>query len=110
LVATRAHCLELKREADDVRQQLARAGRNAGKPQSIADNDLEREPARWLDSNRQADAAAGFRAGWARLSKLAGPRIRDWEALWWKASREQDSLRSRIGVLLREISRLTDSG
>ncbi|MDQ6674956.1 MAG: hypothetical protein M3069_30180 [Chloroflexota bacterium] len=52
-MATRAHCLELKREADDVRQQLARAGRNAGKPQSIA---------------------------------------------------------SRIGVLLREISQLTDSG
>jgi hypothetical protein len=57
----------------------------------------------------RADASAGFR-GWARLSRFVGPKLRDWEARWWRARRENASLRSKIGTLITEISRLTDSG
>jgi hypothetical protein len=71
---------------------------------------VERELQRWLAINRRADAAASFRAGWARLASLISPKLREWEARWWRAVRENDHLRSRIGVLLREISRLGERG
>jgi hypothetical protein len=72
--------------------------------------DLDRELKRWLAVNPRADASAGFRAGWARLARWVQPRLRDWEQRWRRALRENDSLRARLGVLLREISRLSDSG
>jgi hypothetical protein len=100
----------LEQEIAFVRHELATAGRDAPVVQSIDDNDRERELARWLSSARAPDAAADFRAGWRRLGQLAAPRLRDWEHLWWRSQREGDSLRSRIGELLREISRLTDGG
>ena len=55
-------------------------------------------------------AAAGFRAGWSRLAHLVGPKLRDLEARWWRQMRENERLRSRLGQLLTELSRLTDNG
>ena len=72
--------------------------------------DVEHELQRWLAVHRHADASDGFRAGWARLARFVRPKLRDWEARWWRSRRENDQLRSKIGNLLREISRLTDSG
>jgi len=72
--------------------------------------DLERELKRWLAVHPRADGAEGFRAGWARLARFIGPRLRDWEGRWFRAMRENDRLRARIGGLLREVSRLTDRG
>jgi hypothetical protein len=103
-------CQALEQEIAVLRHELAAAGRDVAPVQSIDDNDRERELARWLSSAGAPDAAAGFRAGWRRLGQLAAPRLRDWEHLWWRSQREGDSLRSRIGQLLRELSRLSDTG
>src|SRR5689334_10736532 len=59
--------------------------------------DRELELARWLSVSRDADAAAGFRAGWDRMARWVQPRLQDWERRWWSCTRENDSLRSRIG-------------
>jgi len=45
----------------------------------------------------RADAAAGFRAGWARLARFVRPQLREWEARWWRTARENDRLRGRLG-------------
>ena len=73
-------------------------------------HNVERELQRWLAVHPHADASDGFRAGWARLARFVQPRLREWEASWWRAVRENDSLKSKVGNLLREISKLTDSG
>jgi hypothetical protein len=44
------------------------------------------------------------------MARFVRPKLRDWETRWRLASRENDSLRSRIGSLLLEISRLSDRG
>jgi hypothetical protein len=101
--------VDLEAELLDLRQQLAAVGRDgapAAEPSTPADR--EQELSRWLAVNPRAGAAGGFRAGWARLSRWTQPRLRDWEHRWWRAVRENDRLRARIGTLLREISRLTD--
>jgi hypothetical protein len=103
-------CQALEQEIALIRCELAAAGRVLPPVQSIDENDVERELARWLSSTREPDAAAGYHAGWRRFGQLAAPRIREWERLWWRSKSEGDSLRSRRGVLLREISRLNDSG
>jgi hypothetical protein len=102
-------CLDLEDELLDLRQQLAAVGRYVV-PSAGPNNTPEREHelSRWLAVNPRADAAAGFRAGWARLSRWVQPRLRDWEHRWWRSIRENDQLRARLGVLLREISRLND--
>jgi len=55
-------CQTLEQEIVLARHDLAHAGRDVPPMQSIADNDLERELARWLSSTHEPDAAAGFRA------------------------------------------------
>ena len=65
--------------------------------------DVEHELQRWLAVNPRSNAAAGFRAGWV-------PRLRDWEARWWRSVRDNDSLRARLGSALRELARLQDRG
>jgi hypothetical protein len=77
-------------------------------PGSNPNPNVERELQRWLGVHPHADAANGFRAGWARLARWVGPQFREWEARWFRAMRENDRLRSRIGVLLMQLSRLTD--
>jgi hypothetical protein len=101
--------LLLEDELQGLRQQLAAVGRYVvTTPGPNTNPERERELARWLAVNPRADAADGFRAGWARLARFVGPRLRDWEARWFRAMRENDRLRSRIGGLLGDISRLTD--
>jgi hypothetical protein len=102
-------CLLLEEEIHELRQQLAAVGRYVvTTPGPNTNPELERELARWLSVNPRADGAAGYRAGWARLARFMTPRLRDWEARWFRAMRENDRLKSHIGGLLRELSRLTD--
>jgi hypothetical protein len=106
-----ARCLELEDEILDLRQQLAAVGRYVVfSPGSNTNPDPEHELSRWLAVNPRADAAAGFRAGWARLARWVRPRLRAWQHRWFEAVRENDQLRSRIGVLLMDIARLLDGG
>jgi hypothetical protein len=101
--------LLLEDELLELRQQLAAVGRYVtATPGPNTNPDLERELRRWLAVNPHATSAAGFRAGWARLARFVGPKLRDWEARWFRAMRDNDRLRARIGVLLRELSRLSD--
>ena len=104
------HCQQLEREITNLRRRLTHAGVELDEPGDLADNDRERELARWLDGHREATAAAGYRAGWARFARYAAPRLREWEQLWWKAAREGDRLRARVGLLIQELSRLSDRG
>jgi hypothetical protein len=103
--------LELEDEVEVLRQRLAAVGlyvmRSPGPNPNL---DCEHELARWLAVNPRADAAAGFRAGWIRLAGFVSTRLKDWESRWFRMARENDSLRSHIGVLLTEISRLRDRG
>jgi hypothetical protein len=102
-------CLLLEDELQELRQQLAAVGRYVlPTPGPNVNPNLEHEVARWLMVNPHADAASGFRAGWSRLARWVQPRLRDWERRWFRSMRENDRLKSQIGVLLREISRLTD--
>ena len=102
-------CLELAEELEQLRQRLAASGQFVTySPGPNPNPGVERELSHWLAVNPQADAAAGFRAGWARLARFVRPRLREWEARWWRMARENDRLRARLGVALREISRLND--
>jgi hypothetical protein len=65
---------------------------------------VEHELQRWLAVNPRA----GFRAGWARLARFVTPKLRDWEARWFRATRENDRLRAHVGSLLRELSRRSE--
>jgi hypothetical protein len=71
---------------------------------------VERKLRRWLAVNPRADAAAGFCAGWSRLARFLTPKLRDWEARWFRAMRENDRLKARVGSLLREVSRINERG
>jgi hypothetical protein len=102
-------CLLLEDELADLRLQLAAVGRYVVATAGPNTNpNVERELARWLAVNPSGGGAEGFRAGWARLARFVGPRLRDWEARWFRSVRDNDRLRARIGTLLRELSRLSD--
>ena len=104
-------CLEFQDELRQLHQHLAASGQYVTySPGANPGLDVEHELQCWLAVNPRSNAAAGFRAEWARLARLVGPMLRDWEARWWLSMRANDQLRSKIGTLLREISRLTDSG
>ena len=95
----------------ELRQRLAARGDYVTYSPGPNENpDRERELGRWLAVNPRADAAAGFRAGWSRLARWMLPRLRELERRWWRAMRENNGLRSQIGVLLMEVSRLRDGG
>jgi hypothetical protein len=104
-------CLEFEEQLEDLRQRLMASGQYVTySPGPNPNPDVERELQRWLRAHPYANAADGFRAGWARLARFVQPRLREWEARWFRAMRENDRLKARIGVLLSEISRLTDGG
>ncbi len=104
-------CLQFEEEVRELHQRLAASGQYLTfSPGPNTNLDVEHELERWLAVHPRADAPAGFRAGWARLARFVQPKLRDWEARWWRSMRDNDQLRSKIGTLLREISRLTDSG
>jgi hypothetical protein len=104
-------CLQLEDELQALRQRLAAVGQYVTfSPGPNPNPDVDRELQRWLAVNPRGDAAAGFRAGWERLARSVRPKLREWEERWWREMRENDQLRSKIGNLLSEISRLTDSG
>jgi hypothetical protein len=46
-------------------------------PGSNPNPNVERELQRWLGVHPHADAADGFRAGWARLARWVGPQFRE---------------------------------
>jgi hypothetical protein len=102
-------CQALETELAQLRLDLASIGRVA-QPESLDDNDQERELARFLSNTHEADAAAGYRAGWRALARHVRPRLRDWQELIWQVNREGDRLRARVGDLLREQARRSDSG
>lgn len=94
-------CLEFADELEQLRQRLAASGHFvAYSPGPNPNPDVERELKRWLAVNPRADASAGFRAGWARLARFVRPKLREWEARWWRMARENDRLRARLGVAL----------
>ena len=103
-------CLELEEELLELRQQLAAGRYVVNSPGPNTSPQLEHELKRWLAVSPRADAAAGFRAGWSRLARFVTPKLREWEARWFRAMRENDRLKARIGSLLRELSRLNDRG
>jgi hypothetical protein len=104
-------CLQFAEELEQLRQRLAAAGQFvAYSPGPNPNPDVDRELSRWLAVNPRADAAAGFRAGWARLARFVRPKLREWEARWWRMARENDRLRARLGSALREVSRLSERG
>ena len=104
-------CLEFQDELRQMRQRLAASGQYVTySPGPNPGVDVERELQRWLAVNPRSNAAAGFRAGWARMPRLVGPRLRDWEARWWRSVRDNESLRARLGSALRELARLQDRG
>ncbi len=104
-------CLEFQDEVSQLQQRLAASGQYVTySPGPNPGLDVERELQRWLAVNPRSNAAAGFRAGWARMARLVGPRLRDWEARWWRSVRDNDTLRARLGSALRELSRLQDRG
>lgn len=104
-------CLEFEEEVQELRRRLAAVGQYVvASPGPNAVPDRDRELRRWLAVHPRADAEAGFRAGWARLARVMGPKLREWEARWWHMARENDRLRSHLGVLIAEVSRLTERG
>jgi hypothetical protein len=99
----------LEEELCELHQRLAAVGQYVTyTPGPSPTVNVEHELQRWLANNPRADAAAGFRAGWARLARCVTPKLREWEARWFRAMRENDRLKARVGSLLRELSRLTD--
>ena len=87
---------------EQLRHRLAASGQFvAYSPGPNPNPDVERELRRWLAVHPRANASAGFRAGWARLARFVGPKLREWEARWWHMAREGDRVRARLGVALR---------
>jgi hypothetical protein len=103
-------CLEFEEEIRVLQLRLAASGQYVMySPGPNSNPNVHRELERWLAVSPNADAASGFRAGWTRLARFVGPKLQDWESRWLRAIRDQDRLKSRIGVLLTEVDHLRDS-
>ena len=102
-------CLDLEDQVATLSERLRRAGlliAVSPGPNPVADGEAELR--RWLPAHPRADAAEGFRAGWARLARALRPRLLEDEARWWRLVRENEHLRARVGVLLGELERRRD--
>jgi hypothetical protein len=103
-------CLDLEEEIRTLQLRLAASGHYVTySPGPNSNPNIDDELKRFLVTSPKADAASGFRAGWSRLARSVGPKLREWEDRWLRARRVQDRLKSRIGVLLMELERLRDS-
>jgi hypothetical protein len=103
-------CLEFEEEIRVLRQRLAASGQYVMySPRPNSNPNVEDELRQWLRTSPNADAAAGFRAGWTRLARFMGPRLCDWESRWLRARRDRDGLKSHIGALAADVERLRDS-
>jgi hypothetical protein len=103
--------LEFEEEMHELYQRLAAVGQYVTYSSGPNSNpNLERELLRWLAVNSDADAAAGFRAGWSGLARFVRPKLREGEARWWRAARENDQLQSASWKPIRELSRLSERG
>jgi len=104
-------CLEFQDEIQELRRRLVAAGQYVDySPGPNPNPNVDHELQRWIAINPRADTAAGFRAGWARLARIVRPRLREWETRWFRAVRENDRLRARIGLLLAELTRRDERG
>ena len=100
-------CLRLEEQLHDLRRALADSGHYvAYSPGPNPNPSVDDELRRWLPIRPGADAAAGFRAGWARLGRVVGPRLRDWEARFERARRDNAGLKSHIAALTAELQKL----
>ena len=63
-----------------------------------------------VPGRERAAYARGFRAAWAVCLERFRPIVGDWQARWWRLVGENSRLRAQIGLLLSEISRLSDRG
>ena len=100
-------CLQLEEQLHDLRQALAASGHYVTyAPGPNPNPNVDDELRRWLAITPGADATAGFRAGWTRLGRFVGPRLRDWEARFERARRDNAGLKSHIAALVAEIDKL----
>jgi hypothetical protein len=103
-------CLEFQEEIRLLQQRLAASGQYVTySPGPNSNPNVEEELQRWLRASPPADAATGYRAGWTRLARFLGPRLRDWESRWLRAKRDHEGLKMHIGVLVAEVERLRGS-
>lgn len=103
-------CRELEHEIDSIRVQLVDAGRPAETIVVDTSAACEEALAAWLSRHPRGTAREGWHAGWAALARYRAPMLHEWQQRWWDVRTEVSVLRSRIGTLLSEISRLSDSG
>jgi hypothetical protein len=103
-------CLEFEEEIRVLQQRLAASGQYVTySPGPNSNPNVEEELRRWLATGPNADAASGYRAGWTRLARFLGPRLREWESRWLRAKRDHEGLKMHIGVLVAEVERLLES-
>jgi hypothetical protein len=106
-----AQCLEFEEQFREVRLQLDAVGQYVTySPGPNSNPNPHHELQRWLAGSKTADAAAGFRAGWARLARFVGPRLRDWESRWQCAALDQARLKSRISEHQPAVARAVRCG
>jgi hypothetical protein len=105
-----AGCLDFEEEIRVLRQQLAAVGQYVTySPGPNSNANVEEELRRWQTTARATDAASGYRAGWTRLARFLGLKLRDWESRWLRVKRDQEGLKAHISVLVAEVERLRES-
>jgi hypothetical protein len=104
-------CIELEDELARITRLAVSAGVYAA-PSTGANPqyDVDAEARRWLAAHPRASATEAWRAGWTRAWSIARELLRDWRRRWAGQARELSSLRSRIGVLIQELSQRDDHG
>jgi hypothetical protein len=71
---------------------------------------VDTEFLQWLSVHPPPTILDAWKGGWDRAFEIARARIKDAEQTRLRYLNEVASLRSRIGVLITEISRLSDDG